>query len=109
MPTTKDTAPTKSVVSIYVRLGHNEDEAERTIAFRIPEDVDQMELLEHGFAIDGRDAIFTVAQEVNNYSGETYYDAPFGKQAATLSGALNLAQRDLVAYLREHGCDPKFA
>jgi hypothetical protein len=100
----------KPTVRIYVRLGdHGEDADQRSIAFAIPTGIDPMELLEHEFAIDGRDALFTIAQITDERTGSTYFDAPFGKSAETLSRALGMAQRDLVNYLREKGFTPQFA
>lgn len=96
------------LVTIYVRRG--EKDQERTIAFRIPERINSLDLLEQGFALDGNQAIFTVGWVYDeNVPGSGYYDAPFGKYGETLSSALNTAQRELVRYLREQGFEPKFA
>jgi hypothetical protein len=107
VPESKDT-----VVKIYVRLTERADKLdadERLISFRIPEGVDPMELLDEGFAIDGNQAVFTVAEVFDEGTEHPCFDAPFGERGETLSRALATAQRELVSYLREHGFQPQFA
>lgn len=102
--------PTENpVVTIYVRLGDipgsfQHDESVRDISFTIPEGIDPMELLDHGFAIDGRDAGATIAWDKE---GE-YWEAPFNGSAPSLNGALRNAQAGLVRYFRNRGFEPKF-
>lgn len=77
------------------------------ISFRIPEGIDPMGLLEHEFALDGNQALFTVTEVRDGQ--EVYFDAQFGEFAETLSRGLSLTQRKLVTYLRERGFEPQFA
>lgn len=115
-PTTDSTPHSVSVqpvVPIYVRRS---GDLSRTIAFKIPVGIDPLDILDTGFALDGNQAIFTIAwvstgyQETDYESREAgYFDTPFGKQGHTLTDALNVAQRELVAYLRERGFIPEFA
>ena len=98
----------KPVVQIFVRLGGSgadRDDSVREISFRIPEGIDPIELLEQGFAIDGRNASFTVACDENI---EVWY-APFDVIATTMNRALAESQQALVKYLRERGYTPQFA
>lgn len=105
----QETTPsTETVVPIYVRLGrsgYDQDDSVREISFRIPEGIELMELLDKGFAIDGRNAGFTIAWDRN----AEVWDAPFGIIAPTMNRALADTQRSLVGYLREKGFTPQFA
>jgi hypothetical protein len=113
-------------VKIYVRLASDprskrddDDAAEmRRISFRIPDGMDALELLDHGLAIDGNQATFTIA--LTTYGdGETVYEVPFAPptgdgrskdlDGATLTSALANAQKALVAFLRDRGFEPQFA
>ena len=100
--------PDNSVVQVFVRLGGSgadRDDSVREISFRIPEGIDPLELLDQGFAIDGRNASFTVACDENV---DVWY-APFDVVATTMNRALAESQQALVKYLRERGFTPQFA
>ena len=100
--TTSDT-----VVKVYVRLGAGENTAERDISFRIPEQVDALELLAEGFAIDGRNALVTISQELD-LVGIPWYMGAFDEREATLAKALAQTQRQLAEFFKERGLTVQF-
>ncbi len=108
--------PTKPVVKIYVRLVDN-DENRRSVAFRIPEGIDSLDLLERGFALDGNQAIFTVGPYIDHgplgarscFSQSITFGLEGGDELYdSLTEALRAAQRSLVKFLREQGFEPQF-
>ena len=121
-PTTVKTEP--KPVKVYVRLG--DDEHERTIAFRIPDGMDPIDLLERGATIDGNQAILTVewvdawVSPDGESSGGDCYTCPnvnsdisrgtFGSfSGKSMARVLGDCQRGLVRFFKERGYTVQFA
>jgi hypothetical protein len=85
-------------IRVYVRLGNGSDVPARELSFRIPSDIDQEDLLEYGFAIDGNSATLAVKSHTDE-------DGEF----IPLSEALHDAQEDLIDWFDEQGYDVVFA
>ncbi len=106
---------TRPTVRIYVRLGAGDDDSSRNISFRIPEGLDPMELLDRGIALDGNQALLTVAEVrgQDQYGNQVQpFEAAFASPLGagdTFAEALADTQRNLVTLLRERGFEPQFA
>jgi len=103
------------IVKIFVRKRANDA---RDLSFRIPDGLDPIDLLDVGCAIDGNSALLSVyaVRETRWDDNHAAYDAvayvgtSLGQQScATLTEALALEQRTLVAFLRDKGYQPQFA
>src|SRR5690348_12779427 len=119
--------PPEPTVKVYVRLGDNEQE--RTIAFRIPEKMDPMDLLERGATIDGNQAILTVAWDWDVYADpqgreQGAFTCPDLNDRFTISGqpasfgdfegrsltrVLGDCQRGLVKFFKDRGFKVQFS
>jgi hypothetical protein len=94
-------------LAIYVRKGASDDE--RWLSFRIPEGVDQVELLEAGFAIDGNQAVVSVSQTDLDGEGRMGYayrifdPKPDWESDDNLPDALQHAEIALMTYLKGRG------
>jgi hypothetical protein len=77
------------LVKVYVRLGDNE--AERRLTFALPAEVNQIDVLEMGFALDGNQCVAIVTGECSPVE------------------ALLEMQRRLVSFFKERGYDTQFA
>lgn len=104
------------IVKVWVRLGPNENENERTLAFWIPDGIDPTELLEQGAAIDGTQAVLAVAWDdaAGGFQGGGAYTCPDLTDGGvfenkSLSRALGDGQRALVKYLATKGYKVQFA
>lgn len=80
-------------------------ESERLISFRIPDGLDPLDLLEQGFAIDGKQAVASVFWD--HLQEELPHVGPF-VNGRSLTSTLQANQLALVEYLRERGFEPKF-
>lgn len=89
------------VIPVYTTLGRTKQE--RNVAFPIPPEMDQLKLIDMGFAIDGRDAAFTVAPR-----GDGGFTSVFGGEWSTLSRALWATQRGIATYFRAQGFNADF-
>ena len=49
-------------IEVYVRLGPNRSENERTLSFKRPPDISDDDFLDNDFAIDGQDIIASVVR-----------------------------------------------
>jgi hypothetical protein len=87
-----------TTIRVYVRLGNGSDKPVRELSFKIPSDIDQEDLLEYGFAIDGH----TATLAVKAYTDE---DGDF----IPLSEALHDAQEEIVEWFDERDYDVVFA
>lgn len=107
------------IVKVFVRLG--DSDGERTIAFRIPDSIDSMDLLDRGATIDGNQAILPLAwdddvdgagngaytcPDLNIINNGTIYEDFTGKSMARVLGD---CQRGLVRFFKEHGFRVQFA
>lgn len=111
-------APPK-VVKVFVRLGDND--GERTIAFRIPNEMDPLDLLDRGATIDGNQAVLSVVWDgewgPNSDGGYVCPDlnqANIGVWTDEFSGksmnrVLGDCQRGLVRFFKERGYRVQFA
>ena len=80
-------------IDVYVRLCNGDEEAPcRELSFRIPEEIEQKELLDRGYAIDGHSAIGAVTESPQD----------------TLADALLNEQRELIGWLDKHGYSVTF-
>jgi hypothetical protein len=101
----------RKIMPVYVRQGAHEDE--RTIAFRIPEDIPAKDLLDAGFAIDGNSAVLSVTRETypSEFDDLSFRDGDLSKaieDGRTLTKALRDCQQALVAWLDARGYDVEF-
>jgi hypothetical protein len=101
--------PTKQV-AVYVRLvpGDENGHDGRVLSFKVPAGIDPIELLDHGFALDGNQAAATVGPTFH-INQEPGYVGPFDIFGASLTDALARTQRELVEYFRERGFEPRFS
>lgn len=94
-------------LAIYVRKGTSD--SERWLSFRIPEGMDQFELLEAGFAVDGNQAVVSISQTAVDGEGRTGYSYPVFEPkpsfetAGNLPEALRRAELVLASYLQGRG------
>jgi hypothetical protein len=117
-PLREETAPSPTI-RVFVRLGN--DEHERTIAFRIPDGMDPMDLLDRGATIDGNQAVLSVAWEpecgpdgaggyvcpdLNVVNNGTWDEDFFGK---SMTRVLGDCQRGVVKFFKERGYTVQFA
>jgi hypothetical protein len=113
-------APQAEAIKVYVRLGDNE--SERTISFRIPENVDPLDLLERGATIDGNQAMISAGYDAVASENEELgrripvyscpdLSAPDNEdyKATSLVRVLGHCQRSLVRYLKSLGYQVEFA
>lgn len=106
----------REIITVWVRLGVNENTKERTLAFWIPKGLNQGELLDDGFTIDGTQAVLTVAQDDDDgrYSVDNLYKTRGGTPYTpyitdtSLMRLLGDTQRMLVMYLSDRGYTVKF-
>ncbi len=49
-------------IDVYVRLGPNRNENERTLSFKRPPDIPDDDFLDNNFAIDGQDIVASVVR-----------------------------------------------
>ena len=82
-------------IPVYVRLCGGDEDC-REISFNIPEDIPQSEILEHGYAVDGREAVRTVVTVKDKYN-----HVPVTK-------ALHGAQLALIEWLDMYGYEVEF-
>jgi len=86
---------TAQTILVYVRLCGGDEDC-REISFNIPEGMSQRDLLDHGFAIDGREAVKTVVTVKDNYNH------------VPVARALREAQVALVQWLGDLGYEIEF-
>jgi hypothetical protein len=93
-------------ITVYVRLGPNDDENQRLLSFRRPSDIPTSELLQLGFAIDGNQVVSCVAwmEDEEGFTGPIQPGVE-----VTLIDALRQEERALAAWLDGHGYDVEFA
>lgn len=106
-------ADAKSLI-VYVRKSGDDG---RVLSFRIPEGVDQLLLLKHGFAFDGNQVVGSIgsvtADSRDDVTDQEYietisYDGPFAVSKASLTDALNAVEFSLATILIKHGFDVSF-
>jgi hypothetical protein len=85
-----------NVVTVYVRLCDNDRDDCRELGFRIPDGIEQADLLNAGFAIDGHTAV---------KSALAYKD---GNEYVPLSQSLRQVQMHLAGWLNERGYQVQF-
>jgi len=96
----------RETITIYVRLGPNDDESQRLLSFKRPASIPSSELLELGLAIDGNQVVSCVS-EMENHEGFTGpLQAGWG---SVLMDALLEEEKALAAWLDRHGYDVEFA
>lgn len=96
----------RETITVYVRLGPNDNEYQRTLTFKRPGRVPSSELLELGLAIDGNQVVSCVSPRVDDegFTGplQDAYSCP------TLMDALREEEKTLIAWLDGHGYDVEF-
>ena len=90
-------------ITVYVTLGAGNLAAQRDLTFKIPNNVPQKDLRTKGFAIDGNEALVTVAYEDDGYTSALMAD-----YAVSLGGALSDTETIIEKFLEEHGYEVTF-
>lgn len=91
------------MIPVYTRLGRTDQE--RTITFPIQPEMTAGALLSRGFAIDGRDAVFTVAPSEEQ---DGAFVSVSGWAYPTLSKALHATQVSIIEWFEDLGLTPEF-
>lgn len=96
----------QTIITVYVRLCDRNRSNCREISFRIPDGLPQMEVLQHGYAIDGNRAVRQVTERWD------VVDRPIsGNETEVLvpmAEALHEDQMALVDWLEKQGYTVKF-
>jgi hypothetical protein len=86
----------RKAITVYVRLGPGDNDAQRTVSFRRPTEIPTSVLLDKGFAIDGNEAVVCVMPRLD------------AGNFIPLMEALLDEEKALVAWLDEYGYDVEF-
>ena len=96
-------------ITVFVRKDGNDF---RSLSFQRPEEVEQLDAIERGFAIDGRNVVISVGPDWVDGT-DVFYRGPDGSTASDdirpLAGVLRDTEAYLVKWLGDLGYKVEFA
>jgi hypothetical protein len=99
------------IVTVYVRMGKGDNEQQRDLTFKLPDTIPAMDLLKMGIAIDGNQALISVAGHFGELDRGVYgalYGAALTKGSDSLAKALAAEELALVDYFSKKGLAVEF-